>query len=115
MIKLLEKETAQQQADGFEGLSRQEAAARLARDGENVLEHKKKNSALKIFAGQFHDVMVIILMIATLVSVILGQYTDAIPILLIVILNAFLGFFQEWRCEKTLEKLKDMTAPAAMW
>ena len=114
MIKLLEKETAQQQADGFEGLSRQEAAARLARDGENVLEHKKKNSALKIFAGQFHDVMVIILMIATLVSVILGQYTDAIPILLIVILNAFLGFFQEWRCEKTLEKLKDMTAPAAM-
>ena len=114
MVKLLENDISQQQTYSFDGLSSQEAAARLARDGENVLEHKKKNSAVKIFAGQFHDVMVIILMIATVVSVILGQYTDAIPILLIVIVNAFLGFFQEWRCEKTLEKLKDMTAPGAM-
>ena len=52
-------------------------------------------------------------MAATVISVLLGQYADAVPILLIVIINAFLGFFQEYRCEKTLEKLESMTAPTA--
>lgn len=113
MLDLLEKDISKPQIINAVGLSTQEARARLARSGENRLARKKKNSAAKIFAGQFHDVMVLILMIATVISVLLGQYADAVPILLIVIINAFLGFFQEYRCEKTLEKLESMTAPTA--
>ncbi len=113
MLGLLEKTGSRPQEINSVGLSSQEAAVRLARDGENTLAQKKKSSALKIFAGQFHDIMVVILMAATVVSVLLGEFADAVPILLIIVINAFLGFFQEYRCEKTLEKLREMTAPSA--
>ena len=113
MLDLLEKDISKPQMINAVGLSTQEAQSRLSRSGENRLARKKRSSAAKIFAGQFHDIMVIILMAATVISVLLGEYADAIPILLIVIINAFLGFFQEYRCEKTLEKLESMTAPSA--
>lgn len=58
--------------------------------------------------------MVMILLVSVVISVALGQYADAVPIVLIVIINAALGFIQEYRCEKTLEKLENMTAPTAM-
>ncbi|WP_295155703.1 cation-translocating P-type ATPase [uncultured Ruminococcus sp.] len=95
------------------GLSSAEALHRLERDGGNTLGGRKKKGVLKIFAGQFHDVMVMILLGATVISLLLGQYTDAIPITAVVVINAFLGFIQEYRCEKTLEKLEAMTAPTA--
>lgn len=114
MLELLDKDLSNPQNKEMIGLSSEEAKERLETSGENVLAKKKKNSAAKIFAGQFHDVMVMILLAATLISVLLGQYTDAVPIILIVVLNAFLGFIQEYRCEKTLEKLESMTAPTAM-
>lgn len=95
------------------GLTEKEAAERLKKDGENVLEEGKKTSAVKIFAGQFRDVMVMILLGATVISVLLGEVTDAITIILIVLINAILGFIQEYRTEHTLEALKSMTAPAA--
>ncbi len=113
MLDLLEKDISRPQMINAVGLSTQEAQSRLSRNGENRLARRKRSSAAKIFAGQFHDIMVIILMAATVISVLLGEYADAIPILLIVIINAFLGFFQEYRCEKTLEKLESMTAPSA--
>lgn len=113
MLELLEKRIGEAPPINSVGLSSHEARTRLAQNGENRLAQKKRNSAAKIFAGQFHDIMVIILMAATVISVLLGEYADAIPILLIVIINAFLGFFQEYRCEKTLEKLESMTAPTA--
>ena len=71
MLDLLEKDTAKPQTINSVGLTSQEAHARLAANGENRLCAKKKNSAAKIFAGQFHDVMVLILMAATAVSVLL--------------------------------------------
>ena len=89
------------------GLTTAEADKRLCTDGENRLAKKKKTSAAKIFAGQFHDVMVMILLVSVVISVALGQYADAVPIVLIVIINAALGFIQEYRCEKTLEKLEN--------
>lgn len=95
------------------GLTEKEAAARLKRDGKNVLESKKKTSAAKIFIGQFKDVMVMILLAATVISVLLGEVTDAVTIILIVLLNAILGFIQEYRTEHTLEALRSMTAPTA--
>ncbi len=95
------------------GLSSDEAARLLKITGENKITAKKKKNALKIFAGQFHDIMVLILLIAMVISVLMGEYADAIPIMIIVVLNAALGFIQEYRCEKTLEKLEEMTAPTA--
>ncbi|WP_294478783.1 cation-translocating P-type ATPase [uncultured Ruminococcus sp.] len=95
------------------GLSSAEAEQRLEAEGRNVLGGKRHKGAMKIFLGQFHDVMVMILLGATAVSVLLGQYTDAVPIIAVVVINALLGFIQEFRCEKTLEKLEAMTAPIA--
>ncbi len=95
------------------GLTEKEAAERLKIEGKNVLAEKKKASPAGIFIGQFKDIMVMILLGATVISVLLGEITDAITIILIVLLNAILGFIQEYRTEHTLEALKSMTAPTA--
>ena len=95
------------------GLTQARADRLLSLNGPNRLAEGRKTSAAAIFAGQFHDLMVMILLIATGISVIIGEYTDAIPILLIVVVNALLGFVQEYRAEKTLEKLEQLTAPTA--
>ncbi len=95
------------------GLTEKEAAEKLKLYGENIFAEEKKNSAVKIFAGQFKDVMVMILLGATAISVILGEVSDAVTIMLIVLLDAVLGFIQEYRTEHTLEALRSMTAPSA--
>jgi len=95
------------------GLTEKEAAARLREEGENVLGEGRKTGPAKIFIGQFRDVMVMILLVATAVSVLLGEISDAVTIILIVLLNAILGFIQEYRTEHTLEALKSMTSPTA--
>ncbi|MGN0579919.1 MAG: cation-translocating P-type ATPase [Ruminococcus sp.] len=95
------------------GLTEKEAAKRLKEEGENILSEGKRPGAVKIFIGQFKDVMVMILLAATVISVFLGEITDAVTIILIVLLNAVLGFIQEFRTEHTLEALKSMTAPTA--
>ena len=97
----------------MQGLTEQEAKSRLRQDGENVLAEAQKPKPVRIFLGQFRDVMVMILLAATAVSILLGELTDAITIILIVLLNAILGFLQEYRTEKTLETLRQMTAPTA--
>ncbi|SDB48440.1 Ca2+-transporting ATPase [Ruminococcaceae bacterium FB2012] len=112
MIGTLEK---QEQAVYSEpvGLTAARAERLLNLNGPNRLGEGKRTSAVRIFAGQFHDVMVMILLIAVGISVAIGEYTDAIPILLIVVMNAVLGFVQEYRAERTLEKLAELTAPEA--
>lgn len=95
------------------GLSSSSAEERLLRYGENRLASKKKTAPIKIFLGQFRDVMVMILLIATAVSIFLGEVYDALTIIVIVLLNAVLGFVQEYKTEKTLIALKNMTAPNA--
>ena len=95
------------------GLTEKEAAEKLKADGLNVFGENKKTGAMKIFLGQFRDVMVMILLGATVISVLLGEISDAVTIILIVLLNAVLGFIQEYRTENTLEALRSMTAPTA--
>lgn len=97
----------------MKGLSQKQAQKLLEQHGENLIEQKSGSGALKIFVGQFKDVMVMILLGATAISAFLGEYYDAITIIAIVLLNAILGFIQEFRTEKTLEALADMTAPTA--
>ncbi|QYR23690.1 calcium-translocating P-type ATPase, SERCA-type [Paenibacillus sp. sptzw28] len=95
------------------GLTPDEAADRLSRVGRNELSEGKKISPIKLFLGQFKDFMVLVLMGATLISGLLGEYLDAITIVAIIVLNAVLGFVQEFRAEKSLRALKALSAPAA--
>lgn len=99
--------------DAEGGLSGDEAAGLLQKNGHNVLAEKKKTSPIAIFLYQFRDFMVLVLLGATLLSGFLGEYTDALVIIGIVFVNAILGFVQEYRAEQSLEALREMTAPMA--
>jgi Ca2+-transporting ATPase len=93
------------------GLDDDEVKDRLRKNGFNELKEGEKQSAILLFFAQFKDFMVIVLLAATLVSGILGEYIDAIAIMAIVFLNGLLGFFQERKAEKSLDALKEMAAP----
>ncbi|MCT8976085.1 calcium-translocating P-type ATPase, PMCA-type [Clostridium sp. CX1] len=95
------------------GLTQAEAARRLKKYGPNRLEKKKKISPAKIFFSQFNDFIVWVLIVATVISGIMGEKADAVTILIIIIMNAVLGFIQEYKTEKSLEALKELAAPTA--
>ena len=102
-----------------QGLRAEEAAARHEQDGPNELARKKKKSLARRFLEQMTDFMVIILMIAAVISGIVtilegeNNWVEPIVIIAIVLLNAFLGVFQESRAEAALDALKSMAAPQA--
>ncbi|MFA5535720.1 MAG: calcium-translocating P-type ATPase, SERCA-type [Bacillota bacterium] len=96
------------------GLPSKEAKQRLAIYGANRIEKQTVISPVKIFMAQFTDFMVLVLIAATLISGMLGEYDDAITILIIVVINAVLGFFQEYKAEKSMEALKKLAAPEAL-
>ncbi len=96
-----------------QGLTNQTAAARLAENGANELEEKKKKPAWLLFVHQFKDFMILVLVAAAVVSGFAGDITDTIIILIIVLLNAIVGFVQEYRAEKAMEALKKMAATQA--
>lgn len=93
------------------GLTEKEAAKRLERHGANELLEGEKTSALVLFFSQFKDFMVLVLLAATLVSGFLGEYVDAVAIIAIIFVNGILGFFQERKAEKSLQALKELSAP----
>lgn len=97
----------------MKGLTTAKAAELQAEHGKNTLVQVKPPGAVRIFLRQFKDAMVLILLAATGISAALGEWTDAVTIVVIVLLNAILGFVQEYRTEKTLEALRNMTAPTA--
>ncbi|GKU23598.1 calcium-translocating P-type ATPase, SERCA-type [Clostridium folliculivorans] len=100
-----------QEKELIRGLSSSEAERRTKNFGLNELSHKKSISPVILFLSQFNDFMVWVLMGATIVSGLMGEKADAITILIIVIINAILGFVQEFRTEKSLEALKSLAAP----
>ena len=109
-IKEIEKELATNLAFG---LSEAEASSRLKQYGPNRLKEGKKRTPLGIFLDQFKDLMILILIGAAIVSGFLKEPIDALVIVAVVILNAIVGFVQEYRAEKTMEALKEMAAPMA--
>ncbi len=97
-----------------EGLSPDEAKRRLLRYGLNELMERKKRSPFMMFFDQFKDFMIIVLILAAIISGIIGEPSDTIAIIVIVILNAVIGFVQEYRAEKAMAALKKMAAPSAL-
>jgi Ca2+-transporting ATPase len=98
---------------GPEGLSRAEAGARLERLGPNELTSRKPISPLMIFLRQFFNLLIVILIVAAVVSFLLGEHLDAGVILAIVLACAVLGFIQEYRAEQAAAALKKLAAPGA--
>ncbi len=95
------------------GISSAKAESQLKKYGENLLASQKKESAAKIFIGQFKDLLTLILLGAAAVSLLLGEFVDSFTIMAIVFVNALIGFFQEYKTERTLENLKNLAAPKA--
>ena len=99
--------------DRAQGLTNREAEKRLGQYGPNEFSHAKKISPWSIFASQFKDILIVILVVSTLLSVLMGEFIEAVAILLIILLNAVMGFVQEYRTERTLDALKNLAAPVA--
>ena len=96
-----------------EGLTEAEAKIRVEMNGENRLPEPKKVSAIRMFFKQFANFMIYILLGATILSLILGDIKDAILIGIVLVINALIGFYQEYKAEKTLASLKKMASPTA--
>ena len=105
--------TTQLHTDVRHGLTPQAAAVRLRQDGPNALRKAQAASPLTLLMGQFHSVVIWVLIGAALVSVVLGEVVDGIAIVAIVVLNAVIGFFQEYRAEQAVAALAHLTAPRA--
>lgn len=95
------------------GLSQAKAEELQKQNGKNELKGAKQKGPLHIFVNQYKDILTMILLLSTTVSLLLGEYIDAIVIAMIVLLNGVMGFLQEYRTEKTLERLKQLSAPQA--
>jgi len=101
------------QTDASKGLTDTEVSLRLKKYGLNQLQEKKGISPWQIFFSQFQDFIVWVLIGAALVSGFLKEWIDACAIIAIIILNAILGFIQEYRAEKSLAALKKLSSPTS--
>nr|WP_176780863.1 calcium-translocating P-type ATPase, SERCA-type [Alicyclobacillus hesperidum] len=110
---LSDAECLQALGSSANGLSAEDVEARRRTHGLNLLSEGSKVSLLTVFLNQFRDFMILVLLAATLISGLLGEYTDAITIIAIIVLNGILGFVQEIRAERSLAALKELTAPVA--
>ncbi|WP_425456458.1 calcium-translocating P-type ATPase, SERCA-type [Cohnella pontilimi] len=95
------------------GLTPEEAARRLQQIGANELQERRGESPLKLLLHQFKDFMVLVLVGAVVISGLLGEMLDALTIVAIILINGILGFFQEFRAERSLRALKELSAPTA--
>ena len=89
-----------------DGLSSEQAAERLKKNGENVLAEGKKKTVLQVFLGQFADLLVLILIAAAIISMFSGNIESTIVIFAVIIMNAILGTAQHVKAEKSLDSLK---------
>jgi Ca2+-transporting ATPase len=107
-------EVLSEQRSSLRGLTSEEAKARLTTHGPNELVEKKKKTPLMMFLDQFKDFMILVLIAAAVISGVIGEPADTAAIIVIVLLNAVLGFTQEYRAEKAMEALKKMAASLAV-
>lgn len=100
--------------DKEKGLTNEEAAKRLIQDGSNVLDEGKKKTVPESFLEQLNDPLICVLLVAALVSFLLGEVSDAMIIALVIIVNATVGVIQEGKAHKALESLKKLTSPKTL-
>lgn len=100
-------------SSSIDGLSESEVSQRLITYGYNEIPSKKKVRPWQIFLNQFKDFMILILMFAAVISGYLGDMADTIIIMIIVLLNAVIGFYQEYKAEQAIDALKKMAALSA--
>lgn len=96
------------------GLSNQEVQARLEKYGINKLRGKAKKSLFRMFLEQLQDTLIYVLLAASAITVVIGEYADTAIILIVVIINAVVGVAQEYKAGKAVEALQDMTTPHAI-
>lgn len=111
--QMTEQEVLEQLQARPEGLTGTQAAQRLEEAGENVLQEAKKKSALRIFAEQFCDLLVVILIVAAVISMFSGNAESTVVILAVIVMNAVLGTVQHQKAEKSLESLRALSSPSA--
>lgn len=97
----------------LEGLSGDEADGRLAADGPNRLPEGKRRGAVVRFLGQFHNILIYVLVGSAVITALLGHYTDMAVILAVVLINALIGFVQEGKAERAMAAISAMLAPQA--
>jgi Ca2+-transporting ATPase len=97
-----------------QGLSAEEARKRLLEYGPNELTEKAKKTPVMMFLDQFKDFMILVLIAAAVISGFIGEISDTVAIIVIVVLNAIIGFIQEYRAEKAMAALKKMLAHSAV-
>ena len=107
------EEALKQMGSNMNGLDDEAVQKKLEEYGKNELKGKKKVSPLVIFVRQFLDFMIMVLIAAAIVSAFIGEGSDTIVIIIIVVLNAIIGFIQEYRAEKAIEALQKMAAPSS--
>ncbi len=107
------KEVLDQIGGTKKGLTDHEVEDRIIKYGKNELVEGKKKSIAAMLLAQFADVMILILLAAAVISGFIGDLTDTIVILIIVLLNALVGFIQEYRAEKAMQALKQMSITQA--
>ncbi len=100
--------------DPSAGLSRQQVAARLEKYEKNKIEGTKKKSLVAMFFAQMQDTLIYVLLAATVITFIIGEYTDSIIILSVVLVNAIIGVVQEYKAEQAIEALQKMSNPKTM-
>jgi len=96
------------------GLTEDEAKARYVKYGPNKLKGKKKKGVLQLFVEQLRDWLIYVLLIAVVITIFMGEYVDAVIILLVIIINAILGVAQEVKAGKAIEALQKMSSPRAL-
>lgn len=107
------EDTLAKQGSSLQGLSVEESQQRLQQYGRNELKEGKRITPLGIFLNQFKDFMILVLVGAAIISGFLGDIIDTIAIIAIVIINAIIGFVQEYRAEKAMQALRQMSAASA--
>lgn len=111
--QLSPEKTYEETASSVQGLNSQEVEKRLQQYGPNQLKEKARKSPWAMILDQFKDFMIIVLMVAAVIAGLTGEASDTIAIIVIVILNAIIGFVQEYRAEQAMAALKKMSAPNA--
>ena len=106
---LTTEETIRHLKTSKQGLTPSEAQKRQQKFGPNEIKEAKKISPMKIFASQFKNVLTMVLLVAVFISALIGEITESLLIAAILVLNAVIGFVQEYKAEKSIETLKKLS------